>query len=147
MKVLLRDHVEKLGDRGQIVDVAAGYARNFLLPRHLAVVASEANQRQLDLERARIAQAEAAEREETRALVQKLESTSATVIAAASPEGHLYGSVGPDQVAVALQRDGLDIRPGDVKMDEHLKEVGVFLVSVRLRGGLSARIRVWVVAE
>jgi large subunit ribosomal protein L9 len=147
MKVLLREHVEKLGDRGEIVEVAPGYARNFLLPRQLAVAASEANQRQLEAERARIAQAAAEEEERVRKTIEKIENTSCTVLAAASPEGHLYGSVGPDQIAVALQRDGFDVRSGDVKMDEHFKEVGVYLVKLRLAGGLGARVRVWVTQE
>lgn len=147
MKVLLRESVDKLGARGDIVDVADGYARNYLLPRELAVQATEANFRQLEIERQRIARLAEKEQAERRAAVEQLENSSCTIIAAASPEGHLYGSVGEREIAEALQESGVDVKPADVRLDEHFHEVGVYLVEVALGPEDVATTRVWIVAE
>ncbi len=147
MKVLLRETVEKLGERGEIVDVAPGHARNYLIPRRLAVPATEANFRQLEIEKARIARLIAKEQAEREAARQRLEAASCTVVAAASPEGHLYGSVGPQQIAEVLQAEGFEIEPARVRLEEPLKEVGVYLVEIDLAPGVAASTRVWIVAE
>jgi len=94
MKVLLKEKIEKLGERGEIVDVAPGHARNYLLPKNLAVRATEGNFRQLEMERAKIAKRAAEEQAELQKRCEQLEGMSCTVNVTASPEGHLYGSVG-----------------------------------------------------
>ena len=147
MKVLLRDKVEKLGERGEIVEVADGYARNFLLPRSLAMPATAANYRQLEIEKGRIAklaQREQVEREDTR---KRLESSSSTIVAPASPEGHLYGSVGAREIAEVLNRDGFKIDAKHVNLDEPLKEIGVYVVEIELAPDAVAKTRMWIVAE
>ncbi len=147
MKILLRETVEKLGDRGEIVDVAPGYARNYLIPRRLAVPATEANFRQLEIEKARIARLIAKEQAEREAARQRLEAVSCTIIAAASPEGRLYGSVGPQQIAEALKQEGFEIDPASIRLEEPFREVGVYLVEIDLAPGVAASTRVWIVAE
>ncbi len=147
MKVLLRERVDKLGERGEIVDVATGYARNYLLPRQLAVRATEANFAELERERVRIARLAEKERAERKAAIERLEQSSCTVVAAASPEGHLYGSVGPRQIAEALSADGIEVSPGDIDLDEPFDETGVYLVQVRLGPDEVASTRLWIVAE
>lgn len=147
MKVLLKENIDKLGERGEIVDVANGYARNYLLPRSLAVTATETNFKQLEIERAKITKKIAAERIEQEAARDTIERASCTVTAAASPDGHLYGSVGPDEIAEALNSEGNKIRPQDVKLEHPLKETGVFVVDIELAPDLLATTRVWVVAE
>ena len=146
MKVLLKENIDKLGERGEIVDVANGYARNYLLPRSLAVTATETNFKQLEIERAKITKKIAAERIEQKAARDSIERTSCTVTATASPEGHLYGSVGPDEIAEALNSEGHKISPHDVKLEHPLKETGVFVVDIELAPDLLATTRVWVVA-
>ncbi len=147
MKVLLKENIDMLGERGEIVNVANGYARNYLLPRNLAVTATETNFKQLDIERAKIAKKTAAERVAKEAARDSLERTSCTVTASASPEGHLYGSVGPAEIAAALTEEGHEVGAHDVKLEHPLKEAGVFVVDVELASDLVATIRVWVVAE
>ncbi len=147
MKVLLKENIGKLGERGEIVNVAKGYARNYLLPRSLAVTATETNFKQLEVERAKIAKKVAAEQIEQRVVLDNIERTSCTVTATASPEGHLYGSVGPAEIAEALNKEGHEIGPNNVNLEHPLKETGVFMVDIELGPELTATTRVWVVAE
>ena len=147
MKVLLREKIDKVGERGEIIDVKDGFARNFLLPRKLAVPATTENFKQLDAERARIERIKLRERasiEDSRA---KLDQASCTIVAAASPEGHLYGSVGPKEIAEALSKEGVEINEHHVKLEHHLKETGVFLVELELGPDIKATCRVWITSE
>lgn len=147
MKVLLREKVDKVGERGEIIDVKEGFARNFLLPRKLAVPATNENFKQLDAERARIERIKKRERvllEEARA---KLEQLSCTIVAAASPEGHLYGSVGPKEIAEAFSKEGVAIDENNVKLEQHFKETGVFLVELELGPDLKATTRIWITSD
>jgi len=147
MEVLLRKDIDKLGKRGEVVDVAPGYARNFLMPQKLAAQATEENKRIITLQR----QAEERQRQEQiqqlAGLKGQIESTSCTVAAPASPEGHLFGSVGPAEIAKAFKADGLPIEPEMVKMENPIKEIGVFTVAVQVTGDLRATTRVWVTAQ
>lgn len=147
MKVLLKENIEKLGGCGEIVDVANGYARNYLLPRNLAVAASETNFKQLEMERAKIVKKIAAERVAMEAARDRIERTSCTVIAAASPEGHLYGSVGPDEIADALNKEGHRVGARSVKLEHPFKETGVFVIDIEFAPDLVGKTRVWIVAE
>lgn len=145
MKVLLKQNLDNLGERGTIVEVKPGYARNYLLPRNLAVIATDANTRQLEAERARLVRVAAKERAEMEEARKKLEGLSCTISAAASPEGHLYGSVGPKEIAAAFKADGVEITESQIKLEENYKEPGVYLVPVELAKGLEATVRVWIV--
>jgi len=147
MKVLLKENVEKLGERGEIVEVAAGYARNYLLPRNFAVQATETNFKQLEKERERLVRREQAERADLEAAREKLERTSCTLVASASPEGHLYGSVGAREVADAFAAEGFEIDAHHIKIEHPFKETGVFAVDVELTSDLVAQARIWIVAE
>ena len=147
MKVLLREKIEKLGERGEIVEVANGYARNYLIPRSLAVLATTANFRQLEIERARIAKLATKERADLEAARDRLESTSCTIVAPASPEGHLYGSVGGQEIAEAVNKEGLSVEADHVMLEQPFKETGVYVVEFRLAPDIVAKARVWIVAE
>ena len=147
MKVLLKENIEKLGERGEIVDVAKGYARNYLLPRNLAVTASQTNFKQLEVERAKIAKKIAAERAAMETARARIERTSCTIMTAASPEGHLYGSVGPGEIADALNKQGNQIDARQVKLEHPFKETGVFVIDIEFAPDLAGKTRVWIVAE
>jgi len=147
MEVLLRKDIDRLGKRGEVVNVAAGYARNFLMPQKLATQATEENKRIIMVQR----QAEERQRQEQiqqlAGLKGQIESTSCMVAAPASPEGHLFGSVGPAEIAKAFKAGGLPIEPEMVKMENPIKEIGVFTVAVQVTGDLRATTRVWVTAQ
>ncbi len=145
MQLLLKSTIESLGRVGDVVDVSAGYARNFLLPRGHAVTVTAANKSEIDRARA---QALAEETERVVALkdsAAKLSEMSITIEGRANDEGHLFGSVGAQQVADALKEKGYAVDVKNVRLDAPLKEIGVFDVAVHLHAEVSATVKVWVV--
>jgi large subunit ribosomal protein L9 len=147
MELLLKEDIEKLGQRGDIVNVAPGYARNFLIPRGLAAPATDENRRQIEAQRKSEEKQLAEARKEMADAARQIEQTSCTISAPASPEGHLFGSVGPEQIAAAFKADDLPVEPKQVLLDEPIREVGVFLAKIKITGDLAVTIRVWVTAE
>ena len=147
MEVLLRREVDKLGNAGDLVKVAAGYARNYLLPQGLAVTVSKENLRLIDNERKKLVEEEVERLGGLRELAQKLAEASITIAEKASPEGHLYGSVGPQQIAAALQEQGFEVDSKMVLLDDPIKELNVYDVPVRLHGDIEATCKVWVVSD
>ncbi len=147
MEVLLQEDIARLGKRGEVVVVASGYARNYLLPRGLAAKATEVNRDLLDREQRIEERKEQLQLEELTAVARQVEAASCTVTAQASPEGHLFGSVGPEQIAEAFKAEGLDIKPAMVKLQPPIREVGVFAVIVQVTPEHKSVTRVWVVPE
>ena len=147
MQLLLKENVEKLGRRGDVVRVAAGYARNYLLPTSKAIEVTPRNMKQIERAKARIVAEEAENRARLEEFAGILSRLACTVRVRATDEGHLYGSVGPKEVAFAVAQAGHNIDENEVQMSEHLKEVGVYAVPVRLQENLAATLRIWVVPE
>lgn len=148
MKVILRQDVRNLGKAGQVIDVADGYARNYLIPRGLAVVASDANLRQLqERQQHEIRRAEQA-RAQAEADARKLEGQTVRLTARAGEGGRLYGSVTSADVAEALAAlAGHAIDRRKIELAEPIRQVGRYEVVVRLHAEVSARVHVEVVAE
>jgi len=147
MELLLRQDVEKLGKRGDVVNVSAGFARNYLIPRGLAAKATSENRRVLDLQRQADVRREEAKLQELVEAARKIQATSCTIAASASPDGRLFGSVGADQIAEAFRADGMPVEARMVQLDAPIKELGVFTVTVKVTPDTTAVTRVWVVAE
>jgi large subunit ribosomal protein L9 len=147
MKLLLRKDIANLGLCGEVVEVSAGHARNYLLPHHLALAPTKANLKIIDEDKKRAA----AERERRYALLKaecdRLAGAEVTISAACNPEGHLYGSVGPREISHALMEEGYSVHPDQIKMSANIKQVGAQEVSVVLADDLNTTIKVWVVAE
>ena len=147
MEILLRKDVEKLGKAGETVNVAAGYARNYLFPRKIATAVTEENLRYLDTEKRR-AEREAEKRHQ--ALVEhakRLDSVSCTIPAQATEGGTLFGSVTAAMVAEALRREGFEIPEEAVRLEHPIKETGVYAIEVQLAPDIISTTRVWVVAD
>jgi large subunit ribosomal protein L9 len=145
MKLLLKRDIPKLGVVGDVVEVSAGYGRNYLIPRGLATEPTESNVRAIAKERAA---AEARRRREIEALksrAKQLASVEVTVAAAANPEGRLYGSVGPREIAAALREQGHDVSPDQVHLPEPIRHLDNVLVDVVLAETIETRVKVWVV--
>ncbi len=145
MELLLKTSIGSLGRVGDVVDVSKGYARNFLLPRGLAVAVTAANKSEIDRARA---QALAEETERVAGLkdaASKLSETSVTIEGRANDEGHLFGSVGPQQIADAIKEKGFTVDAKSVRLEAPLKEIGVFDVAVHLHADVEATVKVWVV--
>jgi len=145
MEVLLKTDVDKLGQRGEVITVAAGFARNYLIPKGLAVKVDKDNAHQLEVERRRLARQEEREAAKRRAEAERISAISLTITASATEAGHLYGSVGPEEIVAALTQEGVSIEPADVTLEEPIKELGVYEVQVRVSEDVEASIRVWVV--
>ena len=145
--VLLREDVENLGGRGDIVKVKAGYARNYLLPRKLAVVATASNVRQIEQERAALLRREARERGSAEAQAEEMSKLRLNFERRVGEHGILYGSVTSMDITEALKERGYEVDRRRVLLREPIKEVGDFTVQVRLHRDVSIEIPVTVAAE
>jgi large subunit ribosomal protein L9 len=147
MDVILREDVEKLGTRGQLVKVAPGYARNFLLPNKMAVAATESNKKIVEQERQAHLRREAKVEGEAKDLGKMLGSVSITISQKAGENDQLFGSVTSKDIAEALEQQGYTIERRKIALDEPIKTLGEFKVPVRLHREVTAEITVHVVKE
>lgn len=145
--VLLREDVENLGARGEIVKVKAGYARNYLLPRKLAVQATPGNVKQIEAERAALLKKEAKERATAEAQSSVMKSVHLNFERKVGEHGLLYGSVTAMHIADALKEKGYEIDRRRVNLPEPIKETGDFTVTVRLHREVNVEIPVTVTGE
>ena len=147
MEVILREDVEKLGNRGEVVKVAAGYARNFLLPRRLAVAATDANRKIVEQERQAHLRKEAKLKSEAVDLGQLLGGVSITIAQKAGENDQLFGSVTAKDVADALAAKNFTIDRRKIQLDEPIKQLGEYKVPLRLHRDVIIEITVTVVRE
>ncbi|MFN7985026.1 MAG: 50S ribosomal protein L9 [Vicinamibacterales bacterium] len=147
MEVILRDHVEHLGRRGEIVKVANGYARNYLLPRKLALLATEGNKKQVERERAKFEAKEAEERKVVEAQAARLANVEVSITRRVGETDALYGSVTTSDIAEALAAKGFEIDRRKLQLDEPIKRIGDYDVPVKLHRDVTTTIKVKVVAE
>ncbi len=147
MEIILREDIDKLGSRGQVVKVAAGYARNFLLPRRLAVEATEANKKIVEQERQAHLRKEAKLQADAADLGKLLGAVELTIAQKAGENDQLFGSVTAGDIAVALEKQGYSIDRRKVQLDEPIKTLGDFKVALRLHKDVSVDVPVHVVRE
>jgi large subunit ribosomal protein L9 len=147
MEVILREHVDNLGRRGEIVKVAAGYARNFLLPRKLALLATEGNKKHVERERAKFEAKEALERDAAQTVASQVSGVEIIIARRVGETEALYGSVTTADIAEALAAKGLEIDKRKLQLDEAIKRVGDFDVPVKLHRDVTATVKVRVVPE
>jgi large subunit ribosomal protein L9 len=147
MEVILREDVEKLGTRGQVVKVAPGYARNFLLPKRLAVQASEANKKIVEQERQAGLRREAKEQADAGELAKMLSGVVVTTAQKAGEADQLFGSVTSQDIANLLERQGYNIERRKIQLDHPIKTLGEHKVPVRLHKDVTAEITVNVTRE
>lgn len=145
MRVILKQEVHNLGDAGEIVKVAPGYGRNFLIPRGYAIPASEGSIRQLEHQQ-RVA--EAIRRKQlagSKDLATKLEQTAITIRREAGEDDKLFGSVTNRDIVDALAAEGIEVDRRAIQLDEHIRSIGLFTVPVRLHRQVTANVRVYVI--
>ena len=147
MKVILMTDVPALGHRGETRDVANGYARNFLLPRKLAVPATPANLKNVEHLKRQRAKEEHRALEAAKATAARIEALTLAVSARASDDGRLYGSVSAQDVVEFLERNQVPVEKRRVQLEEAIKTTGEFKVPVRLHGDVTATLTVSVTAE
>ncbi len=147
MEVILRQDVEKLGSRGQVVKVAAGYARNFLLPNKIAVPATDANRKIVEQERQAHLRREAKLKGEAEDLAKLVNGVSVTIAQKAGENDQLFGSVTAKDVADALEKKNFTIDRRKIQLDEPIKQLGEYKVPVRLHKDVTAEVTVTVAKE
>jgi large subunit ribosomal protein L9 len=147
MEIILREDIERLGSRGQVVKVADGYARNFLLPKRLAVAATDANRKIVEQERQAHLRREAKQKGEAEDLSKLLSGVTVTIAQKAGENDHLFGSVTSKDVAEALAQKNYTIDRRKIQLDEPIKQLGEFKIPVRLHRDVTAEITVQVVKE
>ena len=147
MEVILREHVDNLGRRGEIVKVADGYARNFLLPRKLALLATDANKQRIERERAKFDAHEAEERKVAEAMAARMANVEVEIRRRVGETEVLYGSVTTSDIADALAAKGFEVDRRKIQLQEPLKKLGEVDVTVRLQREVTATVKVKVVPE
>jgi large subunit ribosomal protein L9 len=147
MDVILREHVDNLGSRGDVVKVAEGYARNYLLPRKLALAVTEANKRQIEREKKAAEARDAEERQQAEGVGQRISQAEIEIARRVGENDTLYGSVTSADIAHALEAKGFQIEKRKITLTEPIKALGEFTVPVKIHRDVVAQVRVKIVAE
>ena len=147
MEIILREDIQNLGSRGQIVKVAAGYARNYLLPQKLAVAATAANKKIIEQERQAHLRREAKEKSSAEDLARMMTGVTVTIAQKAGELEQLFGSVTSKDIVEALERQNYHIDRRKIHLEEPIKQLGEFQVPIRLHREVTAEITVRVVPE
>lgn len=147
MKVILKADIERLGKVGEVVSVAPGFARNFLMPRELAFEATEKNLARIEVDKKRYVKVQAKARLEAEALAVRLGALSLTIRQAAGESDKLFGTVTTMDIAAALEKEGFTIDKRQITIEEPIKTLGIYTVPVKLAPEVSAALKVWVVRE
>ena len=145
MEVILRQAVENLGKPGDLVAVKSGYARNYLIPRGFALLATEGNKRRIEQQRARLEAAEGERRAAAQKVADALEQVSLTFSARVGEEEKLFGSVTAADIAQQLQSQGFEIEKRQVDLHDPIKALGVYRVPIKLHADVKPEVRVWVI--
>jgi large subunit ribosomal protein L9 len=147
MKVILHEEVKNLGKIGEVVDVAEGYARNFLIPKKLAVEANIKNVRALEHERKKIDEKVKKIKSGAQQLSEKVSALTLTLHAKAGEEEKLFGSITTMDIAEALKKEGIEIERKKILLDEPIKRLGAYSINIRIHPELTTHLNVQVVAE
>lgn len=147
MEVILKEDVPKLGHRGEVVRVAEGYGRNFLLPRKLAVEATQANKAVIEQMKQSAIRKSAIEKADSEALSRQLEGVALSFRRKAGEKDHLFGSVTSADIAEALEHKGFNLDRRKIQLNEPLKNLGDFEVPIRLHRDVTSKIKVTIEKE
>jgi large subunit ribosomal protein L9 len=147
MEVILKEDVPKLGHRGDVVKVAEGYGRNYLLPRKLAIEATAGNKAVIEQMKQSAVRRSAIEKADSEALGKQLDGVTLTFARKAGEKDHLFGSVTSADIAEALEQKGFNVDRRKIQLNEPLKSIGEFEVPVRLHREVTSRLKVLVEKE
>ncbi len=147
MKVLLKRDIKDLGNNGDVVAVANGYARNYLLPKKFATIATPGNVKQMKLQRKKQEEKRTEEMERLQSLADEISNVSCTITVKTNEEGKLFGSVTAHHIANALSEKGYHVDENMVILETAIKECDLYNVTVALHPEIKSQCRVWVVSE
>lgn len=145
IELLLIQNVEHLGNQGDVVEVKRGYALNYLIPQGIATFATDHHKRMIEKHRANLAKIEKARLKKLHDLAEELNKLSVTIEANANSEGHLYGSVGANDIVLALKAQEFHLTHDQVRLEGPLKELGLYTVKIQLHTAVESELKVWVV--
>jgi large subunit ribosomal protein L9 len=147
MKIILRQDVDELGYEGQEVDVAKGYARNYLIPKGLGLEATDRNKKLFEMQKKKIEVRKLKAREQAEALKDQLEGVTLTIAQKAGEEGKLYGSVTSMDISEALEKKGIVVDRRKILLEKPIKALGEYDVGIKIHPELTAKIKVVVEAQ
>ena len=147
MKVILRKNFDQLGKIGDLIVVKDGYARNFLLPRQVAYIATKGNIRALEEEKQQLAKKEVKELETAKVLAAELENVSITIPVKVGEEDKIFGSVTSQMISDALKEKSYEIDKRKIDLAEPIKALGIYTVNIKLHNEVTANVKTWVVRE
>ena len=147
MKVILKQDYDPLGKIGEIVQVKDGYARNFLIPRKIVISVTSKNMKILEEDQKMAAHRENKERRQAESMADELEKISLTATLAVGEEDRVFGSVTAQTIAELLKEKGYDIDKRKIHIEEPIKALGIYSVTIKLQSEVEAKIRVWIVKE
>jgi large subunit ribosomal protein L9 len=147
MKVILRDDIEKLGAAGDVVEVASGYCRNYLIPKNLAIPATKGNLRSIDEIKTQKNFRERKKKREAEKIKDKLEKLSLTAEVHTGEEDKVFGSVTAANVSKLISEQGFEVDRRKILLDEPLKALGVYTIDIKLASDVVAAVKLWVVKK
>jgi large subunit ribosomal protein L9 len=147
MKVILKEDVHGLGKAGQIINVKDGYARNFLFPKGLALVADEKNMRLLEYQKKKFEEQAKKKRQDAESIAERLTGIQITIKSKAGEDQKLFGSITSKDIAEALQKEGFSIERKQIMISEPIKRLGEYEVEIKLHSNINAKLKINVVAE
>jgi len=147
MEWVLKEDVTHLGEAGDVVQVAKGYARNYLVPKKLAAPATPEMLKQVEKIKSKRAAIKAREQQAQAAVAENLTDASCTVTVKVNEEGTLFGSVNVEMIVEAFVREGMEVQPEWIHLDDPIKTLGVYAIKIRIAEDLEVEAKVWVVEE
>jgi large subunit ribosomal protein L9 len=147
IKVILREDVSGIGRTGEVKQVKDGFARNFLLPRNLALMATDHNLKRIEIEQKKIEDKKVLGKKKAQDLAQRLANFSVTIAVEVNEEGKLYGSLTSQDIVKAVASEGIELDKKSVALEVPIKDLGIYDLEVKLYPEVVAKIKVWVVKK
>jgi len=147
MKVILTEDVAHLGSAGDMLKVKDGFARNYLIPKTMAVIATTENVKHLEHQKRQIQAKLSKLKKDSESLAQRIENISCTIARAAGEEDKLFGSVTSADIYAGLKNEGIEVDKKKILLDEPIKSLGIFSVPIKVHSEVTANLKVWVVKE
>jgi large subunit ribosomal protein L9 len=147
MNVILTENVAHRGTAGDMLKVKDGYARNYLIPKGMAIVATTKNIKQLEHQKRQVQAKLNKLKKESEGIAKKIEGISCTIARAAGEEDKLFGSVTSADICTSLKNEGIDVDKKKILLDEPIKSLGIFTVPIKIQTDVTANLKVWVVKE
>lgn len=147
VKLILLQDVEKLGKSGEVISVKDGYARNYLFPKGIALLATEQNLKAVEVEKKRKAEAQQKEKLEAQQLAERISRISCTIAVEVGRDDKLFGSVTSIDIQKALEAEGILVDKKKIDLKEHINQIGIYSVLIRLHPEVTANLKLWVVKK